>query len=397
LARRIGIALLAGLCATLQGCGQAPRPPAAEPGPGSAGGAKAATASRAAAPGAGGEGPLPALDRHETIRAVYLSYFGVGDRAIRERVLRLIDETELNAVVVDVKGDRGLIPYETDVALAREAGAMGPVRYRGFDGLVAQLKRKSVYTIARVVVFKDDVLARHRPDWAVLDTRTGRPWVDSERLAWIDPFRTDAWEYAVAVAGEAARKGFHEIQFDYLRFPADGELHAARYSRPLAPESRTRAIAGFLARARQALEGTGAALAIDVFGYAAFNRTDSEIGQLVEELAPLVDYLCPMAYPSAYHRGIPGYANPVAHPYEVVFETVRRVRERTAHARARVRPWIQDFRDYAFDRRAFGVQQVRAQMRGALESGAGGWMLWNPRNEYTEAALDRVAPGTPSP
>ena len=112
------------------------------------------------------------------------------------------------------------------------------------------------------------------------------------------------------------------------------------------------------------------------------------MGQRLEELAPLVDFLCPMAYPSAYHLGIPGHRNPVAHPYAVVFETIRRTRERSAQTRAQVRPWIQDFRDYAFDRRSFGVPEVRAQMTAALDAGATGWMLWNPQNRYTVDALE---------
>jgi hypothetical protein len=334
-----------------------------------------------------------------TVKAAYLSYFGVGDPGIRGHVLELLDRTELNAVVIDVKGDRGFIPYESDVPLAREAGAMGPVRVRDFDDILARLKAQGVYTIARVVVFKDDVLARHRRSWAVTDTRTGSLWLDNERLAWVDPFEEDAWAYPIAVAREAALKGFDEIQFDYLRFPSDGKLSIARYSRANTQENRLAAIIQFLTRARAALKRTGAALAIDLFGYTAFNLNDTGIGQRIEELAPLVDTFCPMAYPSAYHLGIPNYRNPVAHPYEVVFETARRIRERSAHARAQVRPWIQDFRDYAFDRRPFGVTEIRAEMQGALDAGGTGWMLWNPRNSYTVDALapDRdLSPDKPS-
>jgi hypothetical protein len=130
---------------------------------------------------------------------------------------------------------------------------------------------------------------------------------------------------------------------------------------------------------------------VDVFGYTAFNTDDTGIGQRVEELAPLVDVLCPMAYPSAYHAGIPGVPDPVAHPYRVVLETVRRIRRRSRPAPVQVRPWIQDFRDYAFDRRAFGVPELRAQMKAALDAGATGWMLWNPGNRYTAEALDPAA------
>jgi len=334
----------------------------------------------------------------QTIKAAYLTYFGVGDKSIRDRVFELLDHTELNAVVIDVKGDRGFIPYGTQVPLALEAGALGPVRVRDFEGMLAGLKAKGIYTIARIVAFKDNVLARYRPEWAVLDTRTGKPWIDNERLAWVDPFREEVWRYVIAVAREAALKGFDEIQFDYLRFPTDGKLTAARYSRPNTKETRLKAISTFLERARRELAPSGVFLAADIFGYTAFNENDTDIGQRVEELAPHLDYLSPMVYPSAYHRGIPGYRNPVEHPYEIVFETVRLVRQRSAHAHVKVRPWIQDFRDYAFDRRPFGVKEVRAQMRAAQEAGAVGWMLWNPRNEYSAAALhpkDAVASKRP--
>ena len=344
--------------------------------------------------GAGMAGASPWPDRDAAaVKGVYLSYYGVGDRGIRGQVLDLLDRTELNAVVIDVKGDRGFIPYETRVPLAVEAGALGPVRVRDFDDLIAGLRSKGVYTIARLVTFKDDMLARHRPEWAVTDAATGSRWLDNERLAWLDPFEEAAWAYPIALAREAAEKGFQEIQLDYLRFPSDGRIGAARYSKPSNRQTRLQAISRFLERARDALAPTGAALAIDLFGYTAFNLDDTGVGQRVEELAPLVDYLCPMAYPSAYHLGIPGYRNPVAHPYEVVLETVRRIRERCPPGTARVRPWIQDFPDYAFDRRSFGAAQIGAQMRAAEDAGATGWMLWNPRNRYTVEAL---APEPPS-
>jgi hypothetical protein len=321
------------------------------------------------------------------LKGVYLSYYGVADRAIRGRVLGLLDRTELNTVVIDVKGDRGFIPYESEIPLARSAGAMGPVRVPDFDDLLAGLKAKGVHTVARVVAFKDDVLARYRPEWAVADTTTGSPWLDNERLAWLDPFQEQAWAYPIAVAREAALRGFAEIQFDYLRFPSDGRLGAARYSRASTEQSRVQAIALFLQQARLALAPLGTALAIDVFGYTAFNADDTGIGHRIEDLAPLVDVLCPMAYPSAYHAGIPGVRNPVAHPYEIVLETVKRIRGRVGSAAVQIRPWIQDFRDYAFDRRAFGVPEIRAQMMAALDAGATGWMLWNPGNRYTADAL----------
>jgi hypothetical protein len=336
--------------------------------------------------------PVEVVLKPRVVKAAYLTYFGIGDKGIRGRVLDLVAKTELNAIVVDVKGDRGWIPYRTEVPLALAAGAQGPVILRDVEGMLAELRARGVYTIARIVVFKDNVLARHRRDWAVVDTRTGHPWTDNERLAWVDPFREEVWAYNIAIAKEAAAKGFDEVQFDYVRFPTDGKLGAARYSRPNTKETRLPTVAGFLERARREVGATGVYVAADIFGYTAFNENDTDIGQRIEEIAPHVDYLSPMVYPSGYHVGIPGYRNPVANPYAVVHETVKLIRKRSAHATVRVRPWLQDFRDYAFDRRLFGVPEIRAQIKGADDAGAAGWMLWNPRNDYTGAALRPKGP-----
>ncbi|MGH7277766.1 MAG: putative glycoside hydrolase [Candidatus Rokuibacteriota bacterium] len=338
-------------------------------------------------------GPLELVLKPQTIKAAYLTYYGVADRGIRTRVLDLVARTELNAVVIDVKGDRGWIPYRTQVPEALAAGAQGPV-IMDMASLLSDFKQRGVYTIARIVTFKDNVLANARPDLAVIDTRTGQPWVDREDLAWVDPFRKEVWAYNVAIAREAVQQGFDEVQFDYVRFPSDGKLGAARYSKPVNRETRLPAIAGFLERARRELGPTGAFVAADIFGYTAFNENDTDIGQRIEELAPHVDYLCPMVYPSGYHVGIPGYRNPVVHPYQVVYESVRLIRKRAGATNVRVRPWLQDFRDYAFDRRVFGAEEIRAQIRGGDDGGGTGWMLWNPRNSYTAAALQPKAPAT---
>jgi hypothetical protein len=325
--------------------------------------------------------------KRQPIKAAYLTYYGFADRQIRGRVLDLVARTELNAVVLDIKGDRGWIPYRTEVPLALAAGAQGPVILKDFDGMMADLRARGVYTIARIVTFKDNVLAQHRRDLAIIDTRTRKPWVDREGLAWVDPFRTEVWEYNLAIAREAIRKGFDEVQFDYVRFPTDGKLAAARYAKANSKETRLPAIAGFLGRARAELGAMGAFVGADVFGYTAFNENDTDIGQRIEELAPHVDYICPMVYPSGYHVGIPGYRNPVAHPYQVVHESVRLIRKRSAGLPVQVRPWLQDFKDYAFDRRIFGAPEVRAQIKGADDAGGLGFMLWNPKNDYTGAAL----------
>jgi hypothetical protein len=323
----------------------------------------------------------------QSIKAAYLTYFGIGDRGIRTRVLELAERTELNAVVIDVKGDRGWILYPTEVQEALAAGAQGPATLRDFDVLMADLKARGVYTIARIVTFKDNILARARPDLAIIDGRTGTPWIDNEKLRWVDPFREEVWDYNIAIAREAVSRGFDEVQFDYVRFPTDGRLGSAQYAKPNTKETRLPAIAGFLERARRELGPLGAFVSADVFGYTAFNDNDTDIGQRVEELSAHLDFISPMVYPSGYNRGIPGFIKPLENPYQIVFESVRLIRKRAAHTQVRVRPWLQDFRDYAFDKRIFGVTEIRAQMKGADDAGGSGWMLWNPRNNYTVAAL----------
>src|SRR4029453_17888599 len=171
--------------------------------------------------------PIGVVMKPQMIKAAYLTYFGVGHKEIRGRVLDLAARTEINAVVIDVKGDRGWILYRPEVPQALAGGAQGPGTLKDFDNLMADLKARGIYTIARIVTFKDNILATSRPALAIIDTRTGKPWIDNEKLAWLDPFREEAWAYNIAIAKEAARRGFDEVQFDYVRFPTDGKLGAA--------------------------------------------------------------------------------------------------------------------------------------------------------------------------
>jgi hypothetical protein len=250
-------------------------------------------------------------------------------------------------------------------------------------GLVKSLKDKGVYTIARIVVFKDDLLAVARPDLAV-KTGNGAIWRDREKLAWVDPSKKEVWDYNISIAVEAAQIGFDEIQFDYVRFPDKPGLI---FSMQNTEENRVGAIASFLKEARRKLMPYNVFLAADVFGYVSWNLNDTMIGQKLESLSPVLDYLSPMLYPSGFHFGIPGYRIPVAHPYEIVSLTLKRGRERTRLPAVRFRPWIQAFRDYSFDKRHFTGKEIRAQIDAAEEFGSDGWMLWNPHNVYTAEGL----------
>jgi hypothetical protein len=316
-------------------------------------------------------------------KALYLTFYGIGEKALREPALKLIEETELNALVIDVKGDRGWIPYKSSIPLAVEVGATKITTVRDMPGLIKSLKERGIYTIARIVVFKDHPLATARPEWAV-KTEGGEIWKDREHLAWVDPFRKEVWEYNIQIAVEAAQHGFDEIQFDYVRFP---DSSSPRFSRPSTEESRVKAVSGFLREAYNSLLPYNVFVAADIFGYVCWNYNDTNIGQKLETLVPAVDYLSPMLYPSGYQFGIPGYRNPVANPYEIVYLSLKKAQERTNLPSIRFRPWLQSFRDYAFDRRFFNGKEIREQISAADKFGSQGWMLWNPGNVYSSEAL----------
>lgn len=325
-------------------------------------------------------------------KALYLTYYGIGSRTLRESALALAKETEINSLVIDVKGDRGVITYKSSIPLASEIGAQRLVIIKDIRGLMQSLREKGIYTVARIVVFKDEVLGSARPDLTV-KTQDGRIFHDRENLAWVDPSSREVWDYNINIAVEAAQNGFDEIQFDYVRFPdRKGLLFAVANTE----ENRVKYISGFLGEAKRRLAPYNVFVAADIFGYVSWNLNDTQIGQKIEQLASCVDYISLMLYPSGFQFGIPGYRNPVAHPYEIVSLTLKRARERANIPANRFRPWLQAFKDYAFDRRHFSGPEIRSQIKAADEFGSGGWMLWNPKNIYKSDGLkkERVSNNT---
>lgn len=313
-----------------------------------------------------------------TPKALYLTFYGIGDRSLRESAINLVQNTELNALVIDVKGDRGVITYKSSVPLVSEIGAQKLVIVKDIRGLIQSLREKGIYTIARIVVFKDNTLGTARPDLAV-KTQEGKVWRDRENLIWVDPSRKEVWDYNIKLAEEAARNGFDEVQFDYVRFP---DRKGLRFAVANTEENRVKNISGFLAEARKRLSPYNVFLSADIFGYVSWNLDDTQIGQKLGEIVPYVDYISLMLYPSGFQFGIPGYRNPVAYPYEIVSRSLKRAQERTNIPTVRFRPWLQAFKDYAFDRRHFNGPEIRTQIKAAEEFGSAGWMLWNPRNVY---------------
>jgi hypothetical protein len=318
-------------------------------------------------------------------RAIYVSAYTAGQPAAFAALLDLVTSTGLNAMVIDIKDEAGYATYNTGVRAYHEAGAVR-VRIRELEGLLHMAKANGVYTIARLVVFNDSALARANPDFAV-KTRDGRIWRDHRGCAWTDPFRPEVWEYNIDLAVEAASLGFDEIQYDYVRFPTDGNMQDCVFSRPSGPgnANRIQAINEFLSYGRDRLAPYGARTSADVFGIICSTRYDSSLGQVLEDVAALVDYVSPMIYPSHYGPGHFGLANPNAAPYATVKGALSDALKRLGpEGAAQLRPWLQDF---TLGSPPYGAAEVLDQIRATHELGIKGWLLWNPHNRYNTAAL----------
>lgn len=319
-------------------------------------------------------------------KALYLSSFGATHGKIMGNAKHLICTTDVNALVIDIKMDRGQIAFKTANPIANKIGAQEVILFKDLPKFVADLKKEGIYTIARIVSFKDTPYITAYPQFGVKKT-DGTLFKDKEGLYWVDASRKESWKYIIDIAEESAKAGFDEIQFDYVRFP---DRKGIKFSVENNQANRVQAISGFLESARTRLIPYNVFISADIFGYVSWHDADIEIGQRVDALAPFVDYLSPMLYPSGFNAGIPGYSNPVAANYEIVKHSLDKALEKSGGSPLAYRPWLQAFRDYAFDRRIYGDKEIRDQIRASDDFGSCGWILWNPRNVYTAAGLIRL-------
>ena len=322
-----------------------------------------------------------------TVRALYLTEYGIAAKSLRDPVFEILRQGRANALVINIKSDRGLLPYPSQIPLATSIGARKMTTIPSLPDLVALGHQQGIYMIARIVTFKDDPLATAKPNLAVR-TANGALFKDREHLSWSDPFQPEVRAYNIAVAVEAAKAGFDEIQFDYVRFPDCATKLVL--SCPVDESSRINALSQFLTEARAALTSYNVFESVDIFGYVAWNTNDTGIGQQLEKITSIADYVCPMLYPSGFKYGIPGHRNPVAtHSdiYDTIKLTIDEALRRTKANPKKFRPWLQAFRDYAFNRREFGPEEVRIQIQASTDAGASGWSLWNARNRYGDSGL----------
>lgn len=315
-----------------------------------------------------------------TVKALYLSFWGASPESTRlHEILELAKETEINAVVVDVKNEFGLTSYKTGVKEAAKIVAHRNRTIRDIASFMQVLREHDMYTIGRIVVFKDGLRAEKHPEVAVKDLNGSR-WVNKEGLSWLDPFLPSNQDYNIAIAEDAAKIGFDEINFDYIRFPEKRELKFAKES---FLDNRVAAVSTFLRRAKERLQPYGVFISVDTFGQVAWDPGDTGIGQTVISMRDHVDYFSPMLYPSGFAKGTLGLKDPTSDVYKIIRSSL----ENFDVAPIRVRPWLQAFKDYAHSRTFFNPKKIREQIMATEGHGSGGWLLWNPSSRYKKATF----------
>jgi len=334
--------------------------------------------------------PVVHVPTPDTLRGLYVNRWAALGSKLKT-LIQVAKKTEVNALVIDVKDDRGFVLYRSNVPLAREIGAdtadghwMSASKLRAvLDTMIAN----GIYPIARIVVAKDPLLARKKLELAIKRKSDLKPWLDKNGNPWLDPHQRPVWQYAADLAREAYDLGFSEVQFDYVRFPDEKRL-VAETVYPLANgRQRAQVIRDQLGFMTRTLKPRGIRVTADVFGLTATDTTDMGIGQRWEMFVDQVDVVLPMVYPSHFARGSYRLRNPNAHPYKTIDNALKDAIERTkpiANA-AKIIPWYQDF---TLGSPHYYAEQIRAQKKAGYDNGFQSWILWNPKSNYTIAALE---------
>jgi len=325
------------------------------------------------------------------VKGIYVTGLMAGSSHMDD-LITLVDETELNAMVIDVKNDMGNITYEMNMDSAWDIGA-GNYNIPDMKALMAKLKEHDIYTIARIVCFKDPYLAADRPDLAVRRA-DGSLFTDSDGLAWVNPYNKDVWKYLTDLAAASAEIGFDEIQFDYVRFPVGNNAEGVDYGVDSSTYTKEQAITDFLDYAAHRLHDKNVRLSADVFGTIIGSEVDKRCtGQNYQTIGSTVDVVSPMIYPSHYRNHVFGLDVPDAHPYETILYALnassKELEGIDAEERASVRPWLQGFTaTWVPGHIPYGGEEIRKQIQAVYDAGYDEWILWNASNHYLKEGLE---------
>ncbi len=379
--------------------------------------------------------PVPAfVTLPDVVKAIYMSQCVVGTPGFRNELVQLIDETELNSVVIDLKDYTGKLAFTTENPLLKES-VSEQCGARDMKEFVATLHEKGIFVIGRITVFQDPFYSQRHPELAVkFANPAGAVWKDHKGLSFIDVGAKPYWDYIIEISREARLLGFDELNYDYIRFPSDGPMTNIVFDW-VGNKEKAIALEEFFVYLNEKVKDparyptgvTPPLISADLFGMVTTNYDDLGIGQVLERALPYFDFVAPMIYPSHYPRGFNGWANPNTVPYALIKFVLDSAVRRTVASESsievfgaepilstvvvpatssttatttkevptgrytkevydknKIRPWLQDF-DYGG---TYDVTEVRAQIKATYDAGLSSWMLWAPSNRYTRGALN---------
>ena len=323
----------------------------------------------------------------DSVKAIYMTSWVAGTSTMRERLITLIDETEINAVVIDIKDDTGKISYMVDAEPFKSLGS-AENRIPNIQDFIKRLHDKDIYVIGRIATFQDPYLIKKWPEEAVkTETDKEKLWRDRKGIGWFDAGSQKVWDYVIALAEASHAVGFDEINFDYIRFPSDGNMKDIYF--PIS-EGKVKAdvLESFFKYVDEKLrtEENPMVISADIFGMTTTNTDDLGIGQVLEKTIPYFDFVGPMVYPSHYPNTWNGIKNPAEEPYKVIHAAMEKAVERVkamGEDPEKLRPWLQDFNLGA----TYTAEMVRAQIDATYDVGLDSWFMWDPKNIYTRKAF----------
>ena len=333
------------------------------------------------------------FDYPDAVRGIYVTAPAAGGSRMNE-LIKYVDDTDLNTMVIDMKDDRGNVTYKPKEK-GSPYGDIGKDYIKDPAAMLKKLSEKEIYPIARVVVFKDTLLAQKHPEWSYQED--GEVWKNGRGEAFVNPFLKEVWDYNVGIAIEAAKLGFKEIQFDYVRFPEGfekkediltydmGEYDSKQMTHT---EKRVQAVTDFVAYAKKKLEPYEVDVSVDIFGYAATLPEAPGIGQNFSKISENVDVISSMIYPSHWSSYF-GIDKPDLEPYALVkaYADLEKNKLKELHSPPTSRPWLQDFTAAYLGEgnyQRYGKEEVEAQIKALNDKGIHEYLLWNASNRYTK-------------
>jgi len=332
--------------------------------------------------------PAPFVVTHiktpEQVKAIYMSGWVAGSKKLRDNLVNLIDTTELNAVMIDIKDYTGRVSFEVDDPKLLEYNSSDR-RITDIKEFIGELHDKGIYVIGRISSFQDSNLVKTHPEYAVRD-KAGNVWKDRKGISWLDVSAKSVWDYLALIGFQSYEYGFDELNFDYIRFPSDGNMLDIAY--PYSEgKDKSAALKEFYAFLDTTFRPKGIPISADLFGMTTSNSDDLGIGQILGDALQHFDFVAPMVYPSHYPTNFLGYKSPSSKPYEVIKyamdEAVKKAKLASSSP-SKLRPWLQDFSIGGVE---YTPAMVRAQIQATYDTGLNSWMLWNASNVYTKSAL----------